>query len=89
MSKDEIKVKEEFEKACENIKSVKELDNESLLSLYGLYKQAGSGDCNTEKPGFFDPKGSAKWTAWNENKGIDKFTAMRRYIRKVSKILEK
>ena len=89
MSKDDIKLKSEFENACKNIKSVTNLDNETLLSLYGLYKQAECGDCNTEKPGFFDPKGSAKWTSWNENKGIDKFTAMRRYVRKVGKILDK
>jgi diazepam-binding inhibitor (GABA receptor modulating acyl-CoA-binding protein) len=88
MSKDDSKVTAEFEKACENIKNAKNLDNDTLLNLYGLYKQASTGDCNIEKPGFFDQKGGAKWTAWNENKGIDKFTAMRRYVRKVSKILE-
>jgi diazepam-binding inhibitor (GABA receptor modulating acyl-CoA-binding protein) len=88
MSKDDTKVKAEFEKACTNIKSATDLDNETLLSLYGLYKQATDGDCSIAKPGFFDPKGSAKWTAWNENKGMDKQTAMRRYVRKVSKILE-
>ena len=88
MSKDDSKVKTEFEKACENIKSATNLDNETLLGLYGLYKQANDGDCNTSKPSFFDPKGSAKWTTWNENKGIDKLTAMRRYVRKVSKILD-
>ena len=88
MSKDDTKVKAEFEKACKNIKSAKDLDNETLLSLYGLYKQAIDGDCNTLKPGFFDPNGSAKWTAWTENTGMDKPTAMRRYVRKVGKILD-
>ena len=88
MSKDDTKVKSEFEKACEDIKKTNNLDNETLLSLYGLYKQASGGDCNTSKPGFFDPKGLAKWTIWNENKGMDMVTAMRRYTRKVNKILE-
>jgi diazepam-binding inhibitor (GABA receptor modulating acyl-CoA-binding protein) len=87
MSKDE-QIKADFEKACEDIKGVSGLDNETLLSLYGLYKQASGGDCNVSKPGFFDPKGAAKWTAWNEHQGMDRVTAMRRYVRKVNKILE-
>jgi acyl-CoA-binding protein len=62
-------------------------DNETLLSLYGLYKQALEGDCNVSKPNFFDLKGTAKWDAWNENKSMDKATAMRRYVRKVNKIM--
>jgi acyl-CoA-binding protein len=31
------------------------------LSLYGMYKQATSGQCDAPKPGFFDLKGKAKW----------------------------
>ena len=27
------------------------------------------GDCNTAQPGIFDPKGRAKWSAWNAKKG--------------------
>jgi diazepam-binding inhibitor (GABA receptor modulating acyl-CoA-binding protein) len=87
MSKD-IQIKTDFEKACKDIKKASELDNETLLELYGLYKQATEGDCNTDKPGFFDLKGHAKWTAWNDRKGIDTLTAMRRYTRKVKSILE-
>jgi acyl-CoA-binding protein len=85
--KDTLKIQNEFEKACENIKKEKNLDNETLLYIYGLYKQATEGDCNIQKPSFFDPKGSAKWNAWNENLGMDKITAMRRYVRRINKIL--
>lgn len=87
MSKD-AQIKAEFEKSCNDIKSVTGLDNETLLNLYGLYKQALEGNCNTSKPGFFDPKGQAKWTAWSDNKDMDSLTAMRRYTRKVKSILE-
>ncbi len=86
MSKDE-QIKGDFEKACSDIKDVSGLDNDTMLNLYGLYKQALEGDCNKDKPSFFDPKGQAKWTAWNENKGMDNITAMRRYTRKVKSIL--
>ena len=30
------------------------------------------GDCNIEKPGITDPKGQAKWTAWDGQKGKSK-----------------
>ena len=89
MSKNENTIEHDFKKACDNIKSVNNLDNDTLLSLYGYYKQSVEGDCMTEKPSFFDMKGGAKWNSWFENKGMDKKTAMKRYIRKVNKILEK
>jgi diazepam-binding inhibitor (GABA receptor modulator, acyl-CoA-binding protein) len=41
-----------------------------LLKLYGLFKQGTTGDCNTERPGFLDLKGRAKWDTWNGFKGI-------------------
>lgn len=88
MSKED-QIKLDFEKACSDIKSVTNLDNDTLLVLYGLFKQANDGECNTSKPNFLDPKGQAKWTAWNENKGLDQQTAMRRYVRKVKNILGK
>lgn len=84
----EKQVLEEFEKSCENIKVKTNLDNDTLLILYGLFKQATIGDCNISKPGFFDMKGQAKWNAWNDNKNMDKQTAMKRYIRKVKSILD-
>jgi diazepam-binding inhibitor (GABA receptor modulating acyl-CoA-binding protein) len=90
MSKED-QVKNDFEKACNDIKLVTNLDidNDTLLVLYGLFKQANEGDCTTTKPSFLDPKGQAKWNSWNENKSLDQITAMRRYVRKVKNILGK
>jgi diazepam-binding inhibitor (GABA receptor modulating acyl-CoA-binding protein) len=31
------------------------------LKLYGFFKQATVGKCNTPKPGFFDFVGKSKW----------------------------
>ena len=70
-----------FEKAAADVvKHVKELDDNGKLKLYGLYKQATLGDCNTEKPGFLDFKGKAKWEAWNAVKGKDKEVAKAEYV---------
>ena len=51
-----------------------------MLQLYALYKQATEGDVTTEKPGFSDLVGRAKWDAWNGFKGTAKDAAMQQYI---------
>ncbi len=79
-----------FEKAAKDITgSDLKLDNDTMLSLYGYFKQATVGDCNIDQPGFFDLKGKAKWDAWTQNKGMSKEHAMKRYIKKVEKLLGK
>jgi acyl-CoA-binding protein len=48
MGKDSEEIKEKFTKAANEIKANTELklDNDTLLSLYGYYKQGLEGDCN-------------------------------------------
>ena len=56
-----------FDKACADIKTHgKNLSNDQLLKLYGLYKQATVGDCNTDKPGMLDLKGKSQNDAKKE-----------------------
>ena len=55
-------------------------DNAALLQLYALYKQATEGDVATEKPGFSDLVGRAKWDAWNKLQGLSREEAMQQYI---------
>eukprot|EP00894_Picocystis_sp_ML_P001369 jgi/Pico_ML_1/51886/g18.t1 len=78
-------IKEDFEKAAEEAKTLPaDLPNEEKLALYGLFKQATVGDCDTSKPNIFDPKGRAKWDAWNGQKGKSSEDAMKEYIAKVA-----
>lgn len=80
----------EFEKAAEDIKKLTQRPtNEELLELYGLYKQATVGDCNTECPGMFDPKGRAKWDNWNALKGMSKADAEAKYVEVAKALLAK
>ncbi len=89
MGKEEELVKT-FEKAALDIKNSKlKLDEETMGSLYGYYKQATIGDCNIGQPIFFDLKGKAKYDAWMQYKGMGKEHAMKRYVKKVEKLLEK
>ena len=55
-------------------------DNQTLLKLYGLYKQGAVGDSNEAKPGFTDFVASAKWNAWNQLKGLAQDDAKQQYI---------
>ena len=55
-------------------------DNQTLLKLYALYKQATEGDNAATKPGFSDLVGRAKWDAWTALKGTSASEAMQRYI---------
>ena len=70
-----------FDSAVASSKSLPERpDNTTLLKLYGLYKQATTGDVTEKKPGFSDMVGRAKWDAWNGLKGRSKDEAMQQYV---------
>jgi acyl-CoA-binding protein len=45
-------------------------DNDTLLQMYALYKQATVGDVEGKRPGFTDPVGKAKYDAWDKIKGM-------------------
>jgi len=59
---------------------------EKLLTIYGYYKQANEGDCNTNKPGIFSYQARQKWDAWMAMKGKSKEEAMKGYINEISNI---
>jgi len=54
-------------------------DNDTLLQLYSLYKQATEGDVQGSRPGFMDPVGRAKYDAWNKIKGMSSDDAKTAY----------
>jgi acyl-CoA-binding protein len=61
-------------------------DNDTLLRLYSLYKQAKEGDAAGERPGGFDFVARAKFDAWASRKGMSREDAMRAYITEVEKL---
>jgi acyl-CoA-binding protein len=70
-----------FDSAVANSKKLSERpDNNTLLKIYALYKQATSGDNAEKKPGFGDMVGRAKWDAWNGVKGTSRDDAMQQYV---------
>lgn len=50
------------------------------LALYGLYKQAQSGDVEGKRPWSYKRRSCAKWDAWNAVKGMSRVDAMTKYV---------
>lgn len=70
-----------FEAAVAGSKTLSERpDNDTLLDLYALYKQATVGDADGKRPGFADLIGRAKYDAWAAIKGTSREEAMQRYV---------
>ncbi|MBL0147066.1 MAG: acyl-CoA-binding protein [Chitinophagaceae bacterium] len=83
-----MELQQQFEAAVAQSKTLSQKpDNETLLKLYSLYKQATDGDINIDEPtNMFDFVGKAKYNAWNELKGTSKEDAMNNYITLVQQL---
>lgn len=70
-----------FEQASRDVKTLpKAPDNDALLQLYALYKQASVGDVTGDRPSMMDPIGRAKFDAWAERRGTPAPQAMTDYV---------
>ena len=83
-------MKEQFEEAVKLVDTLtKRPDNQELLKLYALFKQATEGDVSGDPPGGFDFKGAAKYNAWKAESGRSQEDAMSDYIDLVKSLVEK
>ena len=74
-------LKSRFEKAQQEANDLPDRpDNNTLLKLYALYKQATQGDASGERPGGFDFVRRAKFDAWEGMKGTSPEEAMQQYV---------
>ena len=80
-------LKAKFDAAVAASKTLKEKpDNQTLLQLYALYKQATEGDVAGKRPGMMDMVGRAKYDAWAKLEGTAAETAMKSYADLVKKL---
>lgn len=80
-------IQAQFDQAAKDAKNLsKRPDNNTMLQLYALYKQATSGDVSGKRPGFTDPVGQAKYDAWAKLKGKSQEAAMQAYIDLVGRL---
>ena len=80
----------QFETAAQEVQSLaKKPDDQSMLKLYALYKQATVGDVQGTRPGFSDFAGRFKYDAWAKLKGTSKDDAMQKYVDFVAQLKAK
>ena len=81
-------LKKRFEKAVADSKNLPEKpDNQTLLKIYALYKQASGGDVDGKRPGFTDMVGRAKYDAWAEQEGLSAEEARSEYVTLVHSLM--
>lgn len=80
-------LKATFERAAQEVQQLpKRPDNDALLKLYALYKQATAGDVSGDRPGILDMQGRLKYDAWAKLKGTGAEQAMQDYVALVEKL---
>lgn len=78
---------DDFSKAANHVQRLAaSADTKTLLTLYGYYKQATEGPCNTPKPSWYDMKAKSKWEAWNTLGDLSRDKAKDLYIETVKKL---
>ncbi|CUA82289.1 MULTISPECIES: acyl-CoA-binding protein [Gulbenkiania] len=78
----------QFEQAQADVKTLSERpDNQTLLQLYALFKQATDGDVSGERPGMMDFINRAKYDAWEKLKGMSSDEAKQGYVDVVKGLL--
>jgi acyl-CoA-binding protein len=82
-----MSLEEEFLSAQQRVNSLsRRPSDQDLLELYGLYKQATTGNVSGNRPGGFDFKGRAKWEAWKQREGLSREEAMKGYVEVVDRL---
>lgn len=82
----------EFQQATEDAKKLpRRPDNDTMLRLYGLYKQATMGDADPDDgpPNVFDFVAKAKHDAWLGLTGESREVAMGDYVKLVEELKAK
>lgn len=81
-----MSLQDRFEAAITKARGLSNQSNETLLDLYGLYKQATEGNVTGEAPSGFDFRGAAKYAAWEKRRGMTSDQAMQAYVDLVDRL---
>ncbi|MDA3934577.1 MAG: acyl-CoA-binding protein [Gammaproteobacteria bacterium] len=80
-------LEEQFAAAAAHAQTLQQRpDNDTMLELYALYKQATAGDVRGDKPGMFNFVAAAKYAAWEKLKGTSQEQAKQTYIDLVKRL---
>lgn len=82
-----MSLEDDFEAALARVNELSAAPpQDTLLELYGLFKQATVGDVTGKRPGMLDIKGRAKYDAWAARKGTSQDDAKTAYIALVKRL---
>jgi len=74
----------EFENACAFVRANSaELDKAELLYFYARYKVVTVGQCNVDKPAFYQLTEKSKWQAWTDLADMSPDVATSQYIERL------
>ena len=77
-----------FQKSQDSIQEKKiNLDTNTLLKLYGLYKQSTYGNNMNDEPNIVFFKEYCKWESWNKYKNLTKNKAKKKFIEYTNSLL--
>ena len=80
-------MQKKFDAAARDVqKLTKRPDDEDMLRLYAMYKQATEGDVTGDRPGAFSFVDRAKYDAWAKLKGTDTAKARESYVKLVERL---
>jgi diazepam-binding inhibitor (GABA receptor modulator, acyl-CoA-binding protein) len=80
-------INDAFEQAQSDVRRLSQTpNNDELLELYALYKQATAGDITGKRPGMLDFRGRAKYDAWAKCGGTSQSDARARYVDLVARL---
>ncbi len=78
----------DFIEAVEHVVSIPDPPPNVRLNLYGLYKQATTGDAYGDRPGILSIRDRVKFDAWAARRGMGKDEAMQSYVAYVERLLK-
>lgn len=79
-------LQDDFQAAMARSKGLPDQPPTVLLELYGLFKQATTGDVSGKRPGMMDFRGRAKYDAWASRSGLSNDDAKNLYIGRVDEL---
>ena len=80
-------MQKKFDAAARDVQQLtRRPDDEDMLRLYAMYKQATDGDVTGERPGALSFVDRAKYDAWAKLKGTDSAKARESYVKLVERL---
>jgi acyl-CoA-binding protein len=79
----------QFQQAMQSISRIPNINEQDVLLLYGIFKQATAGDAGDKEPPAEDIRGRAKYQSWKSNKGLSSNEAKEKYIRTIKQLAQR